>query len=76
MFVYQLLFSFGFHDHCKVVKRLDNPAYLKPVYEINDDRDIFLANLVQKRILNIDLRFVHALVPPSSFISTVFANRC
>ncbi|EXX89831.1 hypothetical protein BG53_13935 [Paenibacillus darwinianus] len=64
MFVHHLLAAFAVNDDREVVECFDYAADLKPVGQVDRNRNAVLAQLVEKRILNID-RFVHWPLPPS-----------
>ena len=64
MLVDQLLLPIRFNHDGKVVKSLDQSTDLKSIDQVHNYRDVVLANLIQKIILNID-RFAcgHSLAP-------------
>ena len=59
VFVHHLLSSVLFDDGSKVVKAPDNAFYLKTINQIYCYGDLFPPDLVQKRILHIELALGH-----------------
>jgi len=69
MFVNQLSrLARAVEEDRKGIEPTNITAKLHPADEIDHDADIFLANLVEKGILKVKLRFVHRIMP-SSFAS-------
>ena len=62
--VHQLLLALVLQNHREAVESPHGTAQLKSVGEINDHRNIFLTNLVQKTILQIQQFNGHRAPPP------------
>jgi len=68
MFVNHLLPAFAVDNNRKIIERLDMASNLETIGQVDRYRNAFLAELIQKRILNIN-RFVHQWLPPGRFAS-------
>ena len=70
MLVDELLFAFVFNDDRKIVETADIPADLEAIHQIDDDRQVFLAHVVQEAVLQVHGRFrtrvVHVISPPNT----------
>ncbi len=67
MLVNQLLLPIGVDNNCEVVKGLNGSPHLKSIDEVYRDRYRILAQLIQKRILDIN-RLVHFSRTPNNHL--------
>ena len=59
MLIYKLLFSLGIEYDGEIVEALDHSFQLKAVGQVDGHCNMLFSNLVQKYILQINIRLVH-----------------